>query len=85
MTAHIESKGPLWAQPQTVAQGIFRAIERRSDIVYLPWFWRWIMLVIRLIPEPLFKRPKALTGRILNTSYNTSYTPLTHLAHPRLL
>ena len=58
MTAHIESKGPLWAQPQAVAQGIFRAIERRSDTVYLPWFWRWIMLIIRLIPEPLFKRLK---------------------------
>ena len=58
MTAHIESKGLLWAQPQTVAQGIFRAIERRSDIVYLPWFWRGIMFVINLIPEPLFKRLK---------------------------
>ena len=58
MTAHIASKGLLWAQPKTVAQGIFRAVEQRRDIVYLPWFWRWIMLAIRLIPESLFKRLK---------------------------
>jgi len=35
-----------------------QAIDRRRNIVYLPWFWRWIMLGIRHIPEPLFKRLK---------------------------
>lgn len=32
------------------------AIDGRRDTLYTPWFWWWIMLVVRLIPEPLFKR-----------------------------
>ncbi len=49
-------KGPLWAQPETIAKGIIQAIDKRKDEVYLPWFWCWIMLIIRHIPEPIFKR-----------------------------
>ncbi len=56
MTAHLEKKGPLWARPEEVAAGIVAAIDARRDVVYLPWFWRWIMLVIRVVPESLFKR-----------------------------
>ena len=58
MTAGIPNKGALWAQPERIAAGIVKAIDRRRSIVYLPWFWRWIMLVIGQIPEPLFKRVK---------------------------
>ncbi len=49
---------PLVASPERVARDIYRAIEKRKDVVYVPWFWRWIMLVIRSIPEPIFKRLK---------------------------
>jgi len=56
MTAAFEKKGLLWAQPDQIAKGIVAAVERGRDEVYLPWFWRWIMLVIRHIPERLFKR-----------------------------
>jgi short-subunit dehydrogenase len=55
MTSHIE-KGALFAEPESVARGIHRALRRGRDVVYLPWFWRVIMGVIRLIPEPVFKR-----------------------------
>ena len=58
MTAAIPNKGALWAQPDRVAAGIVRAIERRRSVVYLPWFWALIMLVIRHIPEPIFKKLK---------------------------
>jgi decaprenylphospho-beta-D-erythro-pentofuranosid-2-ulose 2-reductase len=51
-------KGALWAKPETVARGIVRAIDRRSSIVYLPGFWSVIMLIIRHIPEFVFKRIK---------------------------
>ncbi|UCE88809.1 MAG: SDR family oxidoreductase [Pseudomonadota bacterium] len=51
-------KGPLWVGPDVVARGIVKALESNKDVVYLPWFWRWIMLVIRLIPERVFKRMK---------------------------
>jgi short-subunit dehydrogenase len=49
-------KGLLWVQPETVAASIAQAVERGSDVLYTPFFWRLIMLVIRLIPESLFKR-----------------------------
>ena len=56
MTAAFEKKGLLWAQPDQIAQGIVAAVERGRDEVYLPWFWRWIMLVILHLPEGVFKR-----------------------------
>ncbi|MBL8299235.1 MAG: SDR family oxidoreductase [Rhodanobacteraceae bacterium] len=49
-------KGALWAQPDTIAQGIVKAIEKRRSVVYLPWFWLGIMGVIRSVPEFVFKR-----------------------------
>jgi short-subunit dehydrogenase len=49
-------KGLLWAKPQQVASGIVRAIERSTPVVYLPAFWRPIMLLIKGIPEGLFSR-----------------------------
>jgi short-subunit dehydrogenase len=56
MTAHIAKKGPLWASAEDVARGIDRAIVRGRDVVYLPGFWRLVMTVVRLIPEPIFKK-----------------------------
>ncbi len=56
MTAGIAKGGPLWAKPETIAAGILAAIEKGRDVVYLPWFWRPIMLIIRMIPERVFKR-----------------------------
>lgn len=55
MTAAFK-KGPLWAKPEQVARGIVRAIERRRSVAYLPAFWYGIMLVIRSIPEFVFRR-----------------------------
>ncbi len=57
MTASFK-KGALWAKPETIAYGIYRAIKRRKNSVYLPWFWWPIMMIIRLIPEAIFKRMK---------------------------
>ena len=50
------TKGALWAKPEAVARGIVKAVDKRRDEVYLPGFWRLIMLVIRHIPESLFKK-----------------------------
>lgn len=55
MTAAFK-KGLLWAQPDSVARGIVRAIDKGKSEVYLPWFWWYIMFVIRNIPELVFKR-----------------------------
>lgn len=48
----------LAAAPEEIGEGIARAIERGRNVVYLPWFWRWIMLALRLVPEGVRKRLK---------------------------
>jgi decaprenylphospho-beta-D-erythro-pentofuranosid-2-ulose 2-reductase len=49
-------KGLLWAQPEQIARGIVSAVDKKKDEVYLPGFWRLIMLLIRHIPESIFKK-----------------------------
>lgn len=46
----------LVASPERVAADVLRGYRRGRDVIYTPWFWRWILLIIRLIPERLFKR-----------------------------
>lgn len=55
MTAHLP-RSPLFAQPSQVAIHIVRAIEKRKDVVYVPPFWRLIMLIVRAIPRRVFKK-----------------------------
>jgi decaprenylphospho-beta-D-erythro-pentofuranosid-2-ulose 2-reductase len=56
MTDHM-AKGAMFADPKDVAKDICRALERRSpEILYTPWKWRYVMAIVRAIPEPLFKR-----------------------------
>lgn len=56
MTQHMAATGLLWSQPEVIAAGIVRAVERRASVVYLPRYWALIMWVVRLIPEFVFKR-----------------------------
>ena len=51
-------KGIIWAQPEYIAKSIIRAIQSKKDRIYTPFFWRYIMLLIRNIPEFLFKKLK---------------------------
>ncbi len=46
----------LVASPQAVARGIYGAVLRGKNTVYLPWFWGVIMLLVGAIPERLFKK-----------------------------
>lgn len=50
------TKNFLWVEPSVVAKDIYQAIQRNKDVLYTPWFWRWIMLIIKLIPERIFKK-----------------------------
>jgi decaprenylphospho-beta-D-erythro-pentofuranosid-2-ulose 2-reductase len=54
MTANLK-KGLLFAQPRSVGEGIYRAMQSGKDVVYLPGYWRVIMFVIKSIPEKVFK------------------------------
>ena len=46
----------LVARPSAAARAILRASENGKEVIYFPWFWKWIMLIIKLIPERVFKR-----------------------------
>lgn len=47
---------PLVASPERVARDALRGIRRDRAVVYTPWFWRWIMWAIRLVPDRIYKR-----------------------------
>jgi decaprenylphospho-beta-D-erythro-pentofuranosid-2-ulose 2-reductase len=49
-------KGFLWASPEKVAAIIARACNKNSNVVYAPWFWINIMIIIKIIPECVFKK-----------------------------
>ena len=55
MTAHFK-KGLLWAKPDFVSAKIVKAIDQRKNEVYIPSFWRFVMTVIKIIPENIFKK-----------------------------
>ena len=46
----------LHARPDVVAKKIVTKIGASAAITYIPWFWRYIMLIIIHIPEIVFKR-----------------------------
>jgi len=41
---------------ERAADDIWKAIQARRQAIYTPWFWRWIMFIIRNIPSILFRR-----------------------------
>lgn len=50
--------GPLTAEPEEVGEAVFRAAQRKADVIYTGRRWGAIMAVIRAIPEGLFKKLK---------------------------
>ncbi|MDQ4076262.1 MAG: SDR family oxidoreductase [Chloroflexota bacterium] len=55
MTADLK-KTPLYTSAERAGKTIYDAIVRKKDVVYVPWYWRIIMTIIKLIPERIFKR-----------------------------
>jgi len=56
MTAGMDLPEKLTAEPDEVAEDIFNAQQNGKDCIYTKWVWRYIMLIIKLIPEWKFKR-----------------------------
>lgn len=56
MTAGLQRRGPLWSEPERVARGIVKVVREHRAVAYLPARWYWIMAVVRMIPEPWFRR-----------------------------
>jgi short-subunit dehydrogenase len=56
-------KNALFARPADVARGIVRAIDHGRAEAFVPFFWQLIMPVVRNLPEAVFQRVSALSGR----------------------
>lgn len=49
-------KSALFSSPESVGRIVADAVGSGQGVVYAPGWWRWIMLVLRLLPEPVFTR-----------------------------
>jgi decaprenylphospho-beta-D-erythro-pentofuranosid-2-ulose 2-reductase len=56
MTAGLRLPGPLTAAPSEVGNAVLGAVIHRKNVIYVRWFWRWIMVLVCLIPESRFKK-----------------------------
>jgi short-subunit dehydrogenase len=52
----METPGFLTAEPPEVVAAILKAEESGRDVVYVRPVWCWVMLVIRALPERVFKK-----------------------------
>ena len=58
MTEGLNLPKPLTAQPEQVAKAIIKGIEKEKNVIYVLGVWWLIMLIIKSIPEFIFKRLK---------------------------
>ena len=58
MTNHLDLPKILTATPNKISFDIIKSIKKKKNVVYTKWFWKWIMLVIKIIPEFIFKKLK---------------------------
>jgi decaprenylphospho-beta-D-erythro-pentofuranosid-2-ulose 2-reductase len=58
MTEGMPLPKPLTATPELVATAVYDATLKKKNVIFVKWMWRWIMLIIRNIPESVFKKMK---------------------------
>ncbi|MHA6236533.1 SDR family oxidoreductase [Pseudomonas fluorescens group sp. PF-69] len=56
MTTGLALPNILIAKPEKVAHQIVHAIEKKTNTLYTPRFWLFIMLIIKSLPSFIFKR-----------------------------
>lgn len=56
MTEGMDLPAKLTAEPQEVGAAILKAVKKGRDVIYVRPVWRLVMLVIRSIPEAIFKK-----------------------------
>lgn len=56
MTDGMDLPEALTVEPDEVADAIVRAVRRRRDVIYVRRRWRFLMWLVRAIPERAFKR-----------------------------
>jgi decaprenylphospho-beta-D-erythro-pentofuranosid-2-ulose 2-reductase len=58
MTEHMKLPPIITATPAEVGEAVLAGLNRRKDVIYVRSVWFWVMLIIRLMPERIFKRLK---------------------------
>lgn len=58
MTEGLKLPKPITAEPEHLGKAIFNAVQKKKDVIYILPIWRLIMLIIRNIPEGIFKKLK---------------------------
>tara|TARA_Y100000385_G_scaffold217686_1_gene226861 strand:- start:49 stop:783 length:735 start_codon:yes stop_codon:yes gene_type:complete len=58
MTRHLALPPLLTSMPEKVGKKTYNAYVSKLDIVYISGIWKYIMLIIKCIPEFIFKRIK---------------------------
>ncbi|WP_321337120.1 SDR family NAD(P)-dependent oxidoreductase [Breoghania sp.] len=58
MTRGMDRSGPLWSTPDQIAGVVVGSASAsgRGAVAYAPWFWRYLMLIIRNLPSRVFNR-----------------------------
>lgn len=58
MTEGMKLIGPLTVEAPVVGDAILAAVENKTDVVYVSGKWRLVMLIIKTLPEAVFKKLK---------------------------
>jgi short-subunit dehydrogenase len=58
MTDGMKLIGPLTVEAPVVGDAILSAVEKKADVVYVSGKWRLVMLIIKTLPEAVFKKLK---------------------------
>lgn len=58
MTEGMKLIGPLTVEAPVVGNAILQAVENKSDVVYVSGKWRLVMLILKTLPEAIFKKLK---------------------------
>lgn len=58
MTEGMPLPKPLTAQPAQAGKAIYKGFRKKKNIIYVLGRWKWVMLIIKNIPEGIFKKLK---------------------------
>ena len=56
MTAHLQLPKLLTVSPEFLARKVFKAQQKKKNVIYVKWVWRCVMCIIRVLPEFVFKK-----------------------------
>lgn len=56
MTSHLNLTKILTSTPDKIASEIVKSIQKKKNVIYIKWFWRWVMMILKSFPDSFFKK-----------------------------